>query len=83
LCYTPHVKCAVFFDRCYSSTLGEYAENIVLNWKNSPGHNAVLLDSSFDYIGCGVDFPKTGSAYCATHYTTHGQIKDYGFAAFD
>ncbi|MCD7903711.1 MAG: S-layer homology domain-containing protein, partial [Oscillospiraceae bacterium] len=64
-----------------SKTLSDYAENIVQNWKDSAGHNATLLDSSYDYFGCGVCFTSK-AVYCSTNYTTKGQIKDYGFSDF-
>ncbi len=67
----------------YGPTPAEFAEEIVQRWKDSPGHNATLLNSSYDYIGCGVDFSKTGSVYCSTNYADEGQLDRCGFADFD
>ncbi|MCD7859400.1 MAG: S-layer homology domain-containing protein [Firmicutes bacterium] len=65
-------------------TPAEYAENIVLQWKNSSGHNATLLSSSYDFIGCGVCFSKSGTLnYCATHYTEEGGLKRGGFETYN
>ncbi len=64
-----------------SKTLSDYAETIVQNWKDSSGHNAQLLYESRQYIGCGICFNKN-SVYCATHYTSNGELKNCGFVDF-
>ncbi|MCC8156437.1 MAG: S-layer homology domain-containing protein, partial [Oscillospiraceae bacterium] len=65
-----------------SKTLSDYAKNIVQNWKDSSGHNATLLNSSYDYIGCGVCFNGT-AIYCSTNYTSEGQLNRCGFGTYD
>ncbi|MCD8372136.1 MAG: S-layer homology domain-containing protein, partial [Clostridia bacterium] len=64
------------------STLAEYAENIVLGWKNSSGHNKTMLYSSYVYIGCGVSF-TSAAVYCSTNYTSVGQLDRCGFGTYD
>ncbi|MCD8389312.1 MAG: S-layer homology domain-containing protein [Oscillospiraceae bacterium] len=61
-------------DSSPSSTLMEYAESIILNWKNSSGHNAALLSNSYMYFGCGVSFSNSGAIYCATNFAWDGII---------
>ncbi|MCD8129035.1 MAG: S-layer homology domain-containing protein [Oscillospiraceae bacterium] len=61
-------------DSSPSSTLMEYAESIILNWKSSSGHNAALLSSGYMYFGCGVSFSNSGAIYCATNFAWDGII---------
>ncbi len=65
-----------------SSTLSEYAESIILNWKNSSGHNATLLHETPYSIGCGISFTNT-AIYCSTNYTSEGQLDRCGFGTYD
>ncbi|MCD8373387.1 MAG: S-layer homology domain-containing protein [Clostridia bacterium] len=50
-------------------TLTGISDAVVLSWKNSSGHNAALLGEHYYYIGCGVDFTKSGLIYCAAHFS--------------
>src|SRR5919107_3033349 len=37
-----------------SADLGPSAENAAQQWRNSPGHYAVIKDANFNYVGVGV-----------------------------
>lgn len=46
------------------------AKTIFLSWKNSPAHNAAMLQPDFEVIGLGFNHTPTGSMYAVTQFYT-------------
>lgn len=46
----------------------EYAQKSFEGWKNSPGHNANMLNGDFNHVGVGVYRAKDGSMYATTDF---------------
>ena len=48
----------------------EIAEDLFTAWKNSPGHNANMLNSSFKQIGFGIYVNSSGKVYATQEFIT-------------
>lgn len=46
------------------------AKTIFLSWKNSPAHNAAMLQPDFEVIGLGFNHTPTGGMYAVTQFYT-------------
>ncbi|MCC8079571.1 MAG: S-layer homology domain-containing protein [Oscillospiraceae bacterium] len=60
-----------------SVTLSEAAKTFVEEWKNSSGHNVVMLSDN-DYIGCGV-YVSSNNVYSAAHFSSINQLEAAGY----
>lgn len=59
----------------YGDGVATDAQEIMTDWKNSPGHNANMLNADWTYVGIGVAYtPKSGSRFDLTNAFTAVQI---------
>ena len=47
----------------------EYAKEVVDGWMNSPGHRENIVNSDFEYLGCGCEkYERAGSGYSTLYF---------------
>ncbi|WP_296665036.1 S-layer homology domain-containing protein [Demequina sp.] len=62
----------------YACGYSNPAAVIMNGWKNSPGHNANMLDSGFKQIGIGVATDSSGCTWAVQNFATYSSLSTGG-----